>query len=101
MGSDKELEEYERDYLKRLEERKNADEIQNIHNPTPDYYEEKVESVDYVIMADREDMEAWVSGDKYIQEALPYLTAAERELLISQTCDNCWQEMYDDVDNEK
>ena len=52
-------------------------------------------------MADREDMEAWVSGDKYIQEALPYLTAAERELLISQTCDNCWQEMYDDVDNEE
>jgi len=51
MGSDKELEEYERDYLKRLEEKKNTDEIQNIHNPTPDYYEEKVESVDYVIMA--------------------------------------------------
>ena len=57
--------------------------------------------VDYVIMADREDMEAWVSGDKYIQEAMPYLTAAERELLISQTCNNCWQEMYDDVDNEE
>ncbi len=35
MGSDKELDEYERDYLKRLEERKNSDEIQNIHNPTP------------------------------------------------------------------
>lgn len=50
MGSDKELEEYERDYLKRLEEKKNSDEIQNIHNPTPDYYQEKADEVDFVIM---------------------------------------------------
>jgi len=27
-------------------------------------------------------MEAWLSGDKYIQDALSYLSAAERELLI-------------------
>ena len=44
------FDEYERDYLKRLEERKNADEIQNIHNPTPDYYQEKADEIDFVIM---------------------------------------------------
>ena len=45
-------------------------------------------------------MESWVSGDKYIQEALPYLTAAERELLISKTCDKCWKKMYG-IDDEE
>ena len=47
-------------------------------------------SVEYMILADRKDVEAWLSGDKYIQYCLAYLTAAERELLISGTCDNCW-----------
>ena len=50
MGSDKEFEEYERNYLKRLEEKKNSDEIQNIHNSTLDYYQDKVEELDFVIM---------------------------------------------------
>ena len=44
------FDEYERDYLKRLEEKKNSDEIQNIHNSTPYYYQEKVEEIDFVIM---------------------------------------------------
>ncbi|HAI57822.1 MAG TPA: hypothetical protein DCM04_07750 [Saprospirales bacterium] len=56
--------------------------------------------IDYVILAERADMESWVSGDKYIQEALPYLTAAERELLISKTCDKCWKKMYG-IDDEE
>ena len=31
----------------------------------------------------------------HIQDIFPYLTPAERELLISHTCDECWQKMFD------
>ena len=61
-------------------------------------------SKEYNIIADRNDMEAWLSGDKYIQDALSYLSAAERELLISRTCDTCFTELYgieDAVDTEE
>ena len=51
-------------------------------------------------MADRDDMEAWLSGDKYIQDALAYLSPSERELLISSTCDTCWKKMYGEDDAE-
>lgn len=49
------------------------------------------------ILLNKKDFEDWDNGDKYIQEALPYLTAAERELLISQTCDDCWQKIWGDT----
>jgi len=55
---------------------------------------------EYNIMADRDDMEAWLSGDKYIQDALAYLSPSERELLISSTCDTCWKKMYGEDDAE-
>jgi hypothetical protein len=36
---------------------------------------------------------AW-QGGKLIQDALPELSADQRELLISGTCDKCWNEMF-------
>ena len=56
--------------------------------------------VEYNIIADRNDMKAWLSGEKYIQDALRYLSWAERELLISGTCNTCWQQMYGIDDDE-
>ena len=56
--------------------------------------------VEYSIVAERQDLEAWLSGDKYIQDALGYLSAAERELLISGTCNTCWQQMFG-IDDEE
>jgi hypothetical protein len=50
---------------------------------------------EYNIIADRNDMEAWLSGDKYIQDALSYLSASERELLLTQTCNDCFEKMFD------
>ena len=41
------------------------------------------------------DVAAWKSGT-YIQDAMPYLSADERELCISQTCGVCWDEMFSD-----
>jgi hypothetical protein len=37
----------------------------------------------------------WKEGE-LIQNALPYLKAGERELLISGTCDSCWDKMFGD-----
>jgi len=56
----------------------------------------------YTILADREDVKKWVAGEEYIQNVLAYLSPAERELLISGTCDNCWENMYGpDVDEDE
>lgn len=38
-------------------------------------------------------LKAWVNG-QHIQNAMPHLSAAERELLISGTCDNCFNQMF-------
>lgn len=39
------------------------------------------------------DVDRWKQGE-LIQDAMPYLSASERELLISGTCDDCWTEMF-------
>jgi hypothetical protein len=48
---------------------------------------------DHVLMVNPSDLLKWQAGE-YIQDALPYLNKAERELLISQTCDSCWKSMF-------
>ena len=53
---------------------------------------------EYAIILDERDFDAWQNGDGYIQNVLGYLTAAERELLISQTCDDCWKKLYGEDD---
>lgn len=42
---------------------------------------------------------AWESG-VLIQEALPMLNAGQREMLISQTCDDCWTEMFGESEDD-
>lgn len=56
----------------------------------------------YTILADREDVKKWLANEGYIQNVLAYLSAGERELLISGTCHNCWENMYGpDVDEDE
>lgn len=38
-------------------------------------------------------LEAWTCGE-LTQRAMPHLTAAERDLLISGTCDGCFWKMF-------
>jgi len=45
------------------------------------------------IKANTEDLNDWCNGT-FIQDACPYLSVAERELLISQTCSNCFDGMF-------
>ena len=54
----------------------------------------------HTILADREGVLKWIAGEEYNQDALDHLTAAERELLLSGTCDNCWKKMYGEDLNE-
>lgn len=44
---------------------------------------------------DHQDYKDWCSGIK-IQEALSGLSNSERELLVSQTCGECWNKMFND-----
>lgn len=37
---------------------------------------------------------------RLIQEIFPYLTPAERELLISSVCGKCWSKLFSDDDEE-
>ena len=48
---------------------------------------------DHKLMVNMEDVASWQAGE-YIQDAMPYLSAGERELLISGTCDDCWEKMF-------
>lgn len=41
-----------------------------------------------------DDLIDWQTNRKYIQDAMPYLSADQRELLISGTCGTCWDNMF-------
>lgn len=43
---------------------------------------------------------AWQSGE-LIQDALPELSADQRELLISGTCGMCWSDMFGSSDEDE
>jgi hypothetical protein len=51
------------------------------------------------MMVNITDVADWKLG-KYIQDAMPYLSADERELCISQTCGVCWDEMFGDCESD-
>jgi hypothetical protein len=44
------------------------------------------------------DYESWSSGAAFIQDVMPYLLPWERELMISATCDECWQSMFGHIE---
>lgn len=48
---------------------------------------------EHVILINPEDIIRWQSGE-LIQDCMPYLSSADRELLISRTCGNCWTNMF-------
>jgi len=46
------------------------------------------------IKADAKKYHSWNNGEGYIQDILPELSAGDRELLISATCDDCFSKMF-------
>ncbi len=47
----------------------------------------------HIIVVNPADMKAWEDG-AMIQDALHYLTAGERELLIRATCNDCFDKFF-------
>lgn len=45
-----------------------------------------------------QDYQDWIDG-KFIQDAMPYLTAAEREFLMTGITEGEWQEAFVDPDD--
>lgn len=56
-------------------------------------------NTDHEIKVDPFDYERWQQGE-LIQNVMPYLTAGERELLISQTCDPCFKKLFEGGDDD-
>ena len=52
----------------------------------------------YTVYIDPEDYAVWKSGEAFVQDAFPYLTAAERELLMTQVCGECFDRMFPEED---
>lgn len=46
------------------------------------------------VFCNKIDYENWRDGKGYIQDILGYLPADQRELLISQTCGECFDKMF-------
>ena len=47
----------------------------------------------YPVEVDLEGYQQWKAGE-LVQNALPELSKADRELLISATCDHCWKGLF-------
>lgn len=47
-----------------------------------------------------EDYQAWEDGE-LIQNAMPYLSADEREVLISGTCGPCFEQMFGEGEDDE
>lgn len=52
-----------------------------------------------IIDVKMDDYNAWVEGRGLIQNLMPYLSADEREMLISCTCNKCWDIKFGTLDN--
>lgn len=48
----------------------------------------------HIIEVDENKFNRWRTGNENIQDIFPELKASERELMISQICEKCWDEMF-------
>lgn len=46
------------------------------------------------VTVDEFDYTLWESGFEKAQDAFPYLSASDRELLISGICSDCWERTF-------
>lgn len=52
------------------------------------------------VVVDFEDYTNYQMGDAKIQDAFPYLSANEREYLLSGFCEDCWNDIFAEEDEE-
>jgi hypothetical protein len=46
------------------------------------------------VNVDESKYSSWKNGEGFIQDLMPELSAGEREILISRTCDSCFDEIF-------
>ena len=57
---------------------------------------------EHILMVRPEDWTVYQSPDRpYVQDIFPYLTASERELLISGICDTCFHRMFEGGEDDE
>lgn len=54
-----------------------------------------------IVFYNKEDMNNWLSGSLPIQDAMPYMTAGERELFISGVCGPCFDFLFPPLDEHE
>ena len=52
------------------------------------------------VMVNEEDYFAWAFDGELVQNAFPYLSADEREMLVSGICPKCWAKTFGDEEEE-
>lgn len=53
-----------------------------------------------LIEVNEEDFDRWEEG-KLVQDAFPYLSASDREKLITGICPECWEHMFPKEEEEE
>lgn len=53
--------------------------------------------ITWALILDKEAFKAWEAG-QVVQEAFPKLKPHERELLLSSTCNPCWESLFPEED---
>lgn len=53
------------------------------------------------VVVDFEDYTNYMMGDAKIQDAFPYLSANEREYILTGFCEDCWNNLFADEDEEE
>lgn len=55
----------------------------------------------HFVEVDFEDYRKWKTEDIHVQDAFPYLSDDDREMLLSGICVECWNEYIKENDEEK
>ena len=50
----------------------------------------------HFVQVNADHYQRWIDGDGYIQDLMFYLSADEREVLISGICPTCWDKQFDE-----
>ena len=48
----------------------------------------------YIVPISEQEYLNWINKGTFVQDEFPKLDSNERELLISQTCGNCWNKIF-------
>jgi len=54
----------------------------------------------FTLWVNPENLLDWTAGAGPIEQMMPYLTTGERELLISNTCSECFDSLFPPLDND-